>query len=131
MIGPRVRAAFVLAIVFALGFLAGMAFERHHFRPYRVSMSAAEEQQAAMAELRELLELDEEQVAQIHAVLADRQHIVQQAWEQLRPELQSEMRQVHVDIAELLRPEQRRRFHEWLIRRRAEHESESRTPHER
>jgi hypothetical protein len=28
------------------------------------------------------------------------------------------MRQVHVEIAELLRPDQRKRYHDWLIRRR-------------
>ena len=94
-------------------------------------MSPEEEHRAAMAELRELLELDDEQVEQIRAIVARRQRIVQGAWEQLRPELQEEMQRVHIDIAELLRPEQRVRFHEWLIERRARHESESFRLHER
>ncbi|TDI45425.1 MAG: hypothetical protein E2P02_07340 [Acidobacteria bacterium] len=75
-------------------------------------MSAADEHEAAITELRELLELDEEQVAQIHRILAERQQFVQRTWEQLRPEVQNAMRQVHSDIGELLHPDQRGRFHE-------------------
>lgn len=86
-------------------------------------MAAAEAHEAVMAELREELELDDEQVEQIHAITVKHQEVVQETWEELRPEVQSAMRQVHVEIAELLRPDQRVRFHEWLMRRREHVES--------
>ena len=117
MIGHRVRAGAVVLFVFAVGVLAGIVFERHHLTPTPAAMSVAEEHEAAMAELREVLGLDDRQVAQIHAILTERQQLVQQMWEQLRPEVQSAMRQVHSEIAELLRPEQRERFHNWLTQR--------------
>lgn len=129
--GPRARAAVVVSTVFAAGFLTGMVFERHDAVPATAAMSPAEEHDAAMDELQELLELDSEQVAQIHAILVDRQKLVETMWEQFRPEVQTAMRQVHVDIANLLRPDQRERFHEWLTRRRAEQDPSSSDPLER
>ena len=85
----------------------------------------------AIAELQELLELDEHQVAQIHAILGERQQVVQRMWEQLRPVVQAAMREVHTDIGELLDPDQRERFHEWLIRRREQHLQQQMIPPER
>ncbi len=131
MMGPRVRAGAVLLFIFALGALAGVAYERHLAARPRATMSAADEHEAAIAELQELLELDEDQVAQIHRILAERQQMVQLKWEQLRPEVQDAMRQVHIDIAELLHPDQRGRFHDWLIRRREQHLQQQMIPPER
>ena len=122
MLGPRIRAGAVLLFIFALGILAGVAYERHQAVRPLATMSAADEHEAAMAELQELLELDEDQVAQIHKILAERQQMVQRKWEQLRPEVQNAMRQVHIDIAELLHPDQRERFHDWLMRRREQNQ---------
>lgn len=118
MMGPRVRAGAVLLFVFAAGVFAGLFFERHHWAPTSAAMSVAAEHEAAIAELKEVVGLDDEQVEQVHAILAERQQIVQHMWEQLRPEVQSAMRQVHNEIAELMRPDQRERFHDWLTRRR-------------
>lgn len=121
MTGPRIRAAIALLAVFALGVVAGIWFERHHSAsgPWPMTpMTAAEQHRAAMAELREVLDLDDEQVEQIHAILAERQEVVEKMWELLRPEVQREMRDVHEEIVEILRPEQRERFHDWLLRQR-------------
>lgn len=131
MMGPRVRAGAVLLFIFALGVLAGIAYERHLAAHPPATMSAADEHEAAMAELQELLELDEDQVTQIHEILAERQQMVQRKWEQLRPEVQGAMRQVHIDIAELLHPNQRKRFHDWLTRRREQHVQQQLIPSER
>ena len=118
MMGQRIRAGVVLLFVFALGALSGIVFERHRTVPTPVTLSVVEEHAAAIAELRQVLGLDDRQVAQIHAILAERQQVVQLTWEQLRPEVQSAMRQVHVEIAELLRPDQREAYHDWLTRSR-------------
>ena len=77
-----------------------------------------------MAELQEAVGLDEQQIEQVHAVLAGRQQLVQRAWEQVRPEVQEAMREIHVEIAALLRPDQRQRYHEWLARQRDESHNE-------
>ena len=57
--------------------------------------------------------------------------MVQLKWEQLRPEVQDAMRQVHIDIAELLHSDQRKRFHDWLTRRREQHLQHQLFPSER
>lgn len=113
MTGPRIRAAGVLICVFALGVFGGMAYERHSGR-HLATMSVSDEHEAAMVEMREVLDLDDAQIEQIHGILARHQDVVQHMWEQLRPEVQSAMQQVHTEIADLLRPHQRELFHEWL-----------------
>jgi hypothetical protein len=111
-----IRAGVVLAAVFSTGVLAGMVGYHHglgHFRQ-PASGSPAMEHEAAMAELRDELGLDEQQLAQVQAIMAEHQETVDQMWAQLRPEVQAAMRQVHEEIAALLRPDQVDRFHEWL-----------------
>lgn len=130
-IGARARAWAVVLFVFGAGVLTGIVVERHHAAPASVTVSPQRDHTAAMAELRAILELDDRQVAQIDAILSQRQEIVQQMWEQLRPEVQSEMRNVHMEIAETLRPEQIERFHEWLLERGAAHQRQTIAPHER
>lgn len=125
MIGQRLRAGVVLLFVFALGGLSGVVLERHRSVPTPATLSAAEEHEAAMAELREVLGLDDRQVEQIHAVMAEHQVAVQQAWEQLRPEVQSAMREVHMEIARILRPEQRERYNDWVTRHHDEGEHDT------
>jgi hypothetical protein len=119
-------AGVVLVFVFALGAFVGVFVERHHYHSVSRAqeLSAAEVHEAAMAELQEVLGLDEGQIEQIHAVLARHQQLVQRAWEQVRPQVQSAMREVHAEIAELLSPEQRERYHEWLSRQGEEDEGE-------
>jgi hypothetical protein len=120
MMGQRVWAGTALLFVFALGVFAGAFYERHHAARPTAGLSGAEVHEAAMAELEEVLGLDAAQIEQIHAVLAARQEFVQEAWEQVRPQVQSAMQEIHVEIAELLRPEQRQAYHEWLNRQRDE-----------
>ncbi len=124
MIGQRLIAGAVLASVFSFGALAGIFYDRHHSGPRPTELSGAEIHEAAMAELQEVLGLDEGQIEEIHTVLAGRQELVQQVWEQVRPEVQNAMREIHIEIAELLRPEQRERYHEWLNRQHAESQAE-------
>lgn len=116
MMRQRILAGVVLLFVFVLGALAGVFVERHHYHSVSRSggPSAEEVHEVAMAEMQEVLGLDEGQIEQIHAVLARHQQHVQHVWEQVRPQVQSTMNEVHAEIAELLRPEQRERYHEWL-----------------
>jgi Spy/CpxP family protein refolding chaperone len=124
MIGNKVRAGLALLFTFVAGALAGVFFERHRADQALSALSAGEMHEAAMAELREAVDLDDRQIEQIQAVMAERQEVVQRVWEQLRPEVVNAMQEVHADIAELLRPDQRQRFNEWLIRRHEEDQEE-------
>ena len=118
-----VRAGAVLLVVFAAGVLAGVVLQRHHSVPPVAAMSAAEEHEAAMAEMTEALALDQDQVAQIHAIMVQHQNVVQLKWEELRPEVQAAMGQVHAAIADILHDDQISRFHRWLSHRREQHVS--------
>jgi len=131
MPGSRSRATVVLLCVFTAGILAGIFYERHLSARANRPMSPEEHHRAAMTEMGEILELDEQQTERVHAILAERQLIVQAKWEELRPEVTRAMNEVNMEIAELLRPDQRRRFHEWLNRRAEEHRRVTPVPHER
>ena len=131
MIGPRLRAGAVVLFVFAAGVLAGIAFERHYWVSAPQVVSPEDHHEAAMAELRDVLDLTDEQANQIEAIVEERAKFVQDKWEQLRPELQNEMQRVHVEIAELLTPEQIALYHEWLTRQPANHGTITIVPRER
>jgi hypothetical protein len=120
MMGQRIWAGTAQLCVLSLGTFAGVFFERHHAVPQSPDSTAAQLHDTAMSELDELLGLDDEQIEQFHAVLAGRQELVQNAWEQVRPQVTAAMRDIHTDIGELLRPDQRRLYHEWLNRQREE-----------
>ena len=118
MIGHRLRAAVVLALVFAAGMLAGVVVDRHRLEPVRdASVAAHGSHEVMMRELRQALGLDEAQMAAIERVFAAHQQTVQHAWEQLRPEVQEAMVRVHDEVTAVLRPEQRERFERWVRER--------------
>jgi len=126
--GPKLLAAVVVVAVFALGAVAGIAVHGHlgaplHGPMHQAPATANELHDAAMAELRIQLELTDEQVAAIDSIVARRQETVQRMWEQLRPEVQGAMRDVHEEITALLSPDQRAHFHEWLLAQRQLHET--------
>lgn len=118
------KAGGVLLAVFAVGVMAGVAWERHHGRGWSagfgsgVHEAALHAHRAALAELDDAVDLDEEQIDQIHRLMARRQEVVNEVWLRLRPEVESAMSEVHSEIAALLRPEQRERYHRWLEERR-------------
>jgi hypothetical protein len=120
MTGPRVRATAVLLFVFATGGLTGMLVDRQALgRTSAARAPAPASHQATMAEFRKVLDLDDAQVSAIDGVFARHQRVVQRAWEQLRPEVQEAMFQVHHEVMNLLRPDQQEHFQTWL---RQQHE---------
>lgn len=82
------------------------------------SDAARAHHEAALQDLREAVGLDDAQVAQVHAVFARHQGAVQDAWQAVQPQIEIAMETVHREIADLLRPEQRGRYHDWLVARR-------------
>ena len=84
-------AGLVLGAVFGAGLLGGVALERHFFAgPPRVA-SPQEAHASALSSLVEALELDEEQTEQVHEIIAANHRVVQESWEELRPQVQSAM----------------------------------------
>ena len=129
MSNERLRALVVLGFVFALGGITGVFIDRHHLvptsAPAAIGLSGQELHNAAMSEMQAALQLDDDQMEKIHAILAANQDEVQKAWEVLRPEVQAAMQTVHGEIADLLRPEQRALYHEWLSKRQQQDDGET------
>lgn len=125
MIRQRVLAGVVLVSTFSLGAVTGIFIDRHvAISVSHDELSPNEIHEAATAQMQEVLQLDDEQLAKVHAILADRQELVQRAWEEMRPQVQEAMREVHIEIADLLTPEQRERYHAWLAEQRRQLEDE-------
>ena len=122
--GQKIVAGLVLASVFSVGAVSGIFLDRHHSRPVPTDVSGAQMHDAAMAELQDVVGLDEAQLEQIHAIIAGRQELVQQVWEQVRPEVQAAMSEIHAEIGEVLRPEQRQLYHEWLLGQQSDSQNE-------
>jgi len=114
-LAPRIGAAVVIVAVFVAGVFTGLTLERWHGGGHSGSTDTATgDHVAALEQMRDALELSDEQMEGIHAILAEHQDVVHRMWEQFRPSVQSTMREVHEEIQELLTPQQRARFHEWL-----------------
>ena len=124
MMGQKLMATVVLVSVFSLGAVTGIFFDRHHAISLDHSLSPGELHEAAMAEMVDVLRLDDQQLERIHNILMDRQELVQRAWERMRPQVSEAMAEVHAEIAEVLTPEQVVRYHEWLEKQRQQIDSE-------
>jgi hypothetical protein len=118
---PLTRAVVALGCVFAFGAGIGMVLQHHVFEAHGASSSGQRLHDATMGELRHRLHLDDEQVEQIDAMFAEHQETVHHIWSQMRPEVETAMQRVHAEIGELLRPDQRQLFHEWLMDQRELH----------
>lgn len=76
--------------------------------------------EASLRDLQKTVGLDEAQMEQVHAVFARNQRVVQAAWQTVQPQIEIAMEKVHREVADLLRPEQRGAYHQWLLSRRGE-----------
>lgn len=123
MIGPGLRVVLVIAGVFGAGLVCGVFLERHHsvLPQPQIHSAAVAEHERALEELRVVVGLDDEQMEAVNRIIASHQRVVEMHWEQLRPEVQEAMQQVHHEIAEHLRPDQRERYHLWLQQQRERH----------
>ena len=75
--------------------------------------------EAVLQDLQQSVGLDDAQIEQVHAVFVRHQSIVEVTWEAVRPQIEIALEKAHREVAELLGPEQRARYHEWLVARRA------------
>ncbi len=121
----RLRALLGAFSIFAAGLASGVAIGKLHSPQPVLGDSAADHHQLLMSELDRAIDLDEQQLEQLNKVLGRHQDFVQKAWEQLRPEVEIAMEKVHREIAELLRTDQRERYHEWLLERHHDGDGET------
>ena len=107
----RVRAIGSLAAVFVLGGAAGIATDRAWAAR---QSSALMSDEALIAAMRRELALDSTQEQQVRAILARHQREVDSAWTQIRPNVHAAIGMAQMEIAMLLRPDQRQRFRDWI-----------------
>lgn len=70
--------------------------------------------ESALSDFEEHLHLDENQRRSIDSLFRRHQGSVDEAWETLRPQVESAVDSVHMHIESILRPDQREAFREWL-----------------
>jgi hypothetical protein len=118
-----VGAVSILVVGIVLGVATGHVFSvrasgASHQLPDRIGSPA--EHQVVMVELTERLSLTEDQVADIHDVIAARQAAVDTAWTQIRRHLQQATAVTIAEIEGLLDEDQAARLREWAVERHGE-----------
>ena len=68
----------------------------------------------ALRHFQQLFDLDDEQVRQIDSIFRKHQTTVVESWSSVQPHLRSAVESVHNSMFEILRPEQREKFVDWL-----------------
>jgi Spy/CpxP family protein refolding chaperone len=111
---PRFKAAFVLAAVFVLGGVAGVAVGRiTSMRELRHMMEGPPGEARArfrMEAMRRHLDLNEDQVTRIRAVMSEADADREKLMATCDPELEDLRKRTDARVREILNEEQRRRF---------------------
>lgn len=105
------RGALMLALTFAAGAAAGVAYDRHASAVRRIpTMDAAH----AVQHMRLVLGLNAQQTASIQAILARHQHAVDSSWHAMQPGVRANLDSTLREIMAVLKPEQIGRFREMV-----------------
>jgi hypothetical protein len=108
---PRARALWALAATATVGFAAGVAIDRAWLAPRgRASLS----EPALLSAMRREVGLDDSQVVAVRAILERHQTAVDSAWQAIRPNVHAAIAAAQLEIAQVLRPEQRERYLRWI-----------------
>jgi hypothetical protein len=110
----------LLALVFAAGFAGGVVTTRAVAKRLVQRMAANPGQFRARIErdLARQVRLDSNQRAQVQRILRESQERLRAEREKIQPEVLAIMRDTHDRISDLLKPEQRERFEQFLIENR-------------
>lgn len=101
------RGAALLALTFAAGAMAGVAYDRHVAPMHQAVPANARE---LMTHLERELKLDSAQRTKAEAIMARHQGTIDSAWRALQPRVGANLDSVHRELFALLTPEQRTRF---------------------
>jgi hypothetical protein len=107
----RAGALLALLAVLVLGAAAGVAGDRAWMASRDSNVASTETLITAM---REHVGIDTLQERQVRAVLARHQRAVDSAWGQVRPNVHAAINAAQMDIAILLRGDQRERYMKWI-----------------
>jgi hypothetical protein len=91
----------------------------------------------ATAHLRRILDLSNEQAAQVEDILRTRQVAIQRVRREVQPQLMTEIELIHTQVAHVLTPKQAERWNTWFADKKAkwlpplpkEHEQQREQPH--
>jgi hypothetical protein len=112
----RSRVLLALSGVFAFGCALGVAGDRLWLapRPAAVAANPMESADALVAVMQREVGLDESQARSVRAILARHQSSVDSAWRAVRPNVHRAIGEAQMEIAVLLRPDQRARYLRWV-----------------
>ena len=99
-----------------IGAVAGIAVDRTLIQPAATGHVGGGAHGSLIASLRNELDLDANQLDTVQAIMRHHQQQVNHTWAVIRPAMQATVDSVERQIAEVLRPEQRDRFHAWFAR---------------
>ncbi|HEY2848485.1 MAG TPA: hypothetical protein VGI97_01310 [Gemmatimonadaceae bacterium] len=99
--------AALLAVTFAAGTMAGIAYER---RAPALHKATSMDSQHSIDHIARALDLDSAQRTAIAAILARHQGAVDSAWRALQPHVGATLDSVHREIMTVLTPGQQKRF---------------------
>lgn len=100
-----------LGLAVGVGFAGGVAYERQRIPAPAV---APMDPVRVMHVLDSVLELDAVQHAAINAVMTRRQAAIDSAWKALRPLMKEAVDSTQFEVARLLRPDQAKKFAEFM-----------------
>lgn len=131
--GPRAMAALLMAAVFLLGGLAGVALDRFVLSPRpaqhkHVSRLDPEAAHRYSRFLAKELTLSREQEAKVDSILIFRQTETRALAREVHPRFEAIARQTRGDVEQVLTPEQKTKYEQLRARRRAEHANDTLPP---
>lgn len=100
------RGALILAVTFAAGTMAGIAYDRHHAAPAMRMPNA----QQLVQHLKDQLSLDSAQERQVAGIMAHHQYTVDSAWRAIQPHVGVALDSMIGDVMAVLRPDQTEKF---------------------
>lgn len=116
----HLRGAVGALSILVVGFLLGMVTDRvvvaHEGGVGLHTVATGAIHEEAMVSFREVLDLEDHQLQQIHEILMRSQGQVDGAWAELREEIHTSIQGVHDEIRGILNEEQQALFEEWLHR---------------
>lgn len=112
----RVRVFIAFAGVLALGIALGIVADRRWLVPAPASLAVdpMTSADALIAVMRREVGLDDAQTRTVRQILARHQESVDSAWRAVRPNVHRAIGSAQMEIAMVLRPEQRARYLRWV-----------------
>ncbi len=111
----RVKGTLGAVALMVIGAVLGIAADRTLWHAH-----GAGEHAGMVASLQKDIDLDAEQMHAVQAIMQHHQERVDHAWAVVRPEVRAALDSIERQIAEVLRPDQRDRFHAWFERHHAQ-----------